>query len=92
VYVEVMRDVVLRLCPLHDTDAKEMIGEVKMHKLLEGVRGEAPRDLAALAETLLRISQLAERHGRIMEMDINPLVSYEEGALVIDTRIQLDGG
>ena len=92
VYVEVMRDVVLRLCPLHDADATEMIGEVKMHKLLEGVRGEAPRDLAALAETLLRISQLAERHGRIMEMDINPLVSYETGALAIDTRIQLDGG
>jgi acetyl coenzyme A synthetase (ADP forming)-like protein len=91
VYVEVMRDVVLRLCPLHDADAMEMIGEVKMHKLLEGVRGEAPRDLAALAETVLRISQLAERHGRIMEMDINPLVSYETGALAIDTRIQLDG-
>jgi acyl-CoA synthetase (NDP forming) len=91
VYVEVMRDVVLRLCPLHDADATEMIGEVKMRKLLEGVRGEAPRDLAALAETLLRINQLAERHGRIVEMDINPLVSYEDGALAIDTRIQLDG-
>jgi acetyltransferase len=93
VYVEVLRDVVLRLCPLLDTDAAEMIGQVKMHKLLEGFRGELPRDLDALAETILRISQLAERHPSIAEMDINPLVSYEEGegALAIDARIQLGG-
>ena len=91
VYVEVLRDVVLRLCPLLDTDAHEMIGQVKMHKLLEGVRGEAPRDRDALAETVLRIAQLAERHERIVEMDINPLVAYEDGALAIDARIQLSG-
>jgi acetyltransferase len=91
VYVEVLRDVVLRLCPLLDTDAREMIGQVKMHKLLESVRGEAPRDRDALAETVLRIAQLAERHERIVEMDINPLVSYEDGALAIDARIQISG-
>lgn len=89
VYVEVVRDVVLRLCPLHDSDAAQMIAQVKMHKLLEGIRGEPPRDLDALAETLLRISQLAERHPRIVEMDINPLVAYTKRAVAIDARIQL---
>jgi acetyltransferase len=89
VYVEVVRDVVLRLCPLHDSDAAQMIAQVKMHKLLEGIRGEPPRDLDALAETLLRISQLAERHPRIVEMDINPLVAYAKRAVAIDARIQL---
>ena len=87
IYVEVLRDVVLRLCPLLDRDADEMIREVRMHKLLEGVRGEGPRDLAALAETLLRISQLAERHPRIQEMDINPLLAHERGAVAVDARI-----
>lgn len=91
IYVEVLKDVVLRLCPLLDTDAREMISEVKMHKLLEGTRGEPPRDLDALAATILKLSQLAERHERIVEMDINPLVSFEKGAVAIDARIQLEG-
>ncbi len=90
VYVEVMKDVVLRLCPLHDTDAREMIHGVRMFPLLEGVRGEAPRDLEALADAILRLGQLAERHERIAEMDINPLVAYAEGAVAIDARIQVE--
>jgi acetyltransferase len=89
IYVEVMKDVVLRLAPLLDTDADAMIREVKMFRLLEGTRGEQPRDLAALAETILRISQLAERHPRIAEMDINPLIARPKGVVAIDARIQL---
>ena len=89
VYVEVLRDVVLRLAPLRDTDADAMIREVKMVKLLEGVRGEPARDLAALADVLLRVSQLAERHPRIAEMDINPLLALESGAVAVDARVQL---
>ncbi len=89
IYVEVMRDVVLRLSPLLDADADEMIREVKLFRLLEGVRGQDPRDLEALAETILRISQLAQRHPRIAEMDINPLLALSKGVLAIDARVQL---
>jgi acetyltransferase len=89
IYVEALRDVVLRLAPLHDVDAEEMIREVKLFRLLEGVRGQAPRDLDALEEAILRISQLAERHPRIEEMDINPLISLEQGAMAIDARVQV---
>ena len=87
VYVEVLRDVVLRLAPLRDTDAREMIREVKTYRLLEGVRGEPPRDLAALADVLLRVSQLAQRHPRIAELDINPLLAMEQGAAAVDARV-----
>ncbi len=89
VYVEVLRDVVLRLCPLLDSDAGEMIAEVRMVKLLEGVRGEPRRDLDALAEVILRVSQLAERHPAVVEMDINPLLALAKGAVAVDARIQL---
>lgn len=91
VYVEVMRDVVLRLGPLLDTDAREMIRGVRLYKLLEGVRGEPPRDLAALEEVILRVSQLAERHPEIVELDVNPLIALEEGsgALAVDVRVGL---
>jgi acyl-CoA synthetase (NDP forming) len=57
-----------------------------MIKLLEGVRGEPARDLAAIADVLLRASQLAERHPRIQEMDINPLLALEDGVVAVDAR------
>ena len=90
IYVEVMRDVVLRLAPLLDTDAAAMIRGVRLYKLLEGVRGEAARDLAALKEVVLRISQLTERHPQVAEMDINPLVALENGAVAVDARVELE--
>lgn len=89
IYVEALADVALRMCPITDVDADEMIREVKMYKLLEGIRGEPARDRAALADTLLRVSQLAERHPEIAEMDINPLISLAQGAIAVDARIQL---
>jgi acetyl coenzyme A synthetase (ADP forming)-like protein len=89
IYVEVLRDVVLRLSPLEDTDAKEMIGEVKLSRLLEGIRGQPASDLDAIAEVVLRTSQLAMRHPRIAEMDINPLIALERGVVAVDARIQL---
>jgi acetyl coenzyme A synthetase (ADP forming)-like protein len=90
VYVEVLRDVALRLSPLRDVDAEEMLREVRTYRLLEGVRGEPPRDLAALTSALLRVSQLAQRHPRIAELDINPLLALEDGAVAVDARVQLE--
>jgi acyl-CoA synthetase (NDP forming) len=89
IYVEVMRDVVLRLCPLTNSDADEMIREVKLSSLLEGVRGQPPRDLAAISNIIQRIAQLASNHHRIVEMDINPLLALEHGVLAIDARVQV---
>lgn len=88
-YVEVMRDVVLRLCPLTDADAAAMLSEVKLSALLDHVRGEPPRDRAALTDALLRLAQLGERHPRIAELDVNPLISLAEGAVAVDVRIQM---
>ena len=66
-----------------------MIREVKLFELLKGIRGQAPRDLSAIADVLLRVSQLAQRHPRIAEMDINPLLALESGVVAVDARIQL---
>ncbi|GMR24450.1 MAG: acetate--CoA ligase [Acidobacteriota bacterium] len=92
IYVEALADVALRLCPITDVDADQMIHDVKMIKLLEGFRGAPPRHLEALADALLRVSQLAMRHPEIAEMDINPLISLEDGAVAVDARIQLTDG
>jgi acetyl coenzyme A synthetase (ADP forming)-like protein len=89
IYVEAIRDVSLRMCPITDEDAQAMIREVKMHRLLEAIRGEPARDVSALADALLRLSQLALAHPEVEEMDVNPLIALERGAVAVDARIQL---
>ena len=75
VMVEVYNDVALRLCPIDEKDALEMISEVKGARLLEGFRGRPAADVAALADTLVRVSHLgAQLEGSLAELDINPLM------------------
>jgi len=92
VYVEVLRDVQFRLAPLFDVDARRMIDDVRMSGLLGSVRGQQARDRKALEETLLRVSQLAVRHPRISEMDINPLIALAQGVVAVDARFQVETG
>lgn len=91
IYTEALRDVSFRLAPIRENDASEMVRNIRAHKLLEGVRGEPPSDLGAVAECLLRLSQLVTKHPAIQELDINPLVVYPrgKGAVVADARIIL---
>ena len=80
VMVEVYNDVSLRLCPIDESDALEMITEVKGARLLEGFRGQPAADIAALADTLVRVSQLgAQLDGSLAELDINPLMVLPAG-------------
>jgi len=91
IYTEALRDVAFRLAPLREAVAAEMVRDIRSHRLLEGVRGEPPSDVAALAECILRLSQLVTDHPSIQELDINPLMVYPrgEGAVVADARIIL---
>ena len=80
VMVEVYNDISLRLCPIDESDALEMIAEVKGARLLEGFRGQPAADIAALADTLVRVSQLgAQLEGSLAELDINPLMVLPTG-------------
>ena len=91
IYTEALRDVSFRLAPLRENVAGEMIRSIRSYRLLEGVRGEKPSDVGAVAECLLRLSQLVTEHPRIKELDINPLIVYARGtgAMVADARIIL---
>jgi len=90
-YVEVFRDVRFGVTPLTPFEAGEMIRGIQGFKLLEGVRGEAGADLSLLEETLLRIAQLAQRHPRIQELDINPFLAgaNHETCKALDVRIRV---
>ena len=73
--VEVFRDRALALPPLNSTLARRMMEQTKIHKALKGVRGRAPVDLGALAQLLVRFSQLVVEQRWIKEIDINPLLA-----------------
>jgi len=80
VFVEVLDDVALRILPIEIPDAEHMIEEIKGKKILEGARGQKRRDIPALAETIRRIGELGwDLRERVVEMDVNPLVVFEEG-------------
>jgi len=93
IYVEVLKDVSFRTAPLTVEDAHEMIQEIRAFPLLRGVRGEKPADIEAIVDGLLRLSQLVTMFPDVLEMDINPLVVFEQGkgALAIDARLSLEG-
>lgn len=87
--VEVLKDVAFRIVPLSDEDAAEMISEVRGSRILRGVRGGKPADLAALKDLLLRVSDLVQNNPDVEEMDLNPVFVYEKGVLVADARVAL---
>lgn len=89
VQVELLKDVSIRLTPLANDDATEMIRELKTYPLLTGFRGSVACDVAALEEGLLRVSALVEDIPQIAELDCNPFVVHERGATILDARIRV---
>jgi 4-hydroxybutyrate---CoA ligase (ADP-forming) len=91
IYVEILKDVVFRLAPIDEHEAEKMVESIRAIKLLKGIRGEPPSDLAAVVDCLQRLSQLIIDFPEIEEFDINPLLVLErgKGVRVADVRIGL---
>ncbi len=92
VYTNYFKDVAFGLAPLSKIEAIKMLEKTKVYTLLKGVRGEAPSDIEAVIDTLLRIALLVKDFSEIKELDINPFFVYEEGSGVsaLDVKITLD--
>jgi acetate---CoA ligase (ADP-forming) len=89
VTVELTRDVAVRVAPLTDLDANEMVHELSTFPLLDGFRGAPKKDVAALVDVILRVSTLADDHPEIVEMDCNPVIVLTSGAAIVDARIKV---
>ena len=91
IFVEVFKDVVFRMAPIGRNEAHRMVHEIKGIRILEGYRGKPAADLETLERSLVSLSAMALNHPEIDELDINPLIVYEEGkgAVVSDCRIIL---
>ena len=92
-FVAILKDVTFALAPIDELTAARMVRGVKAYRLLEGARGMARADIAALEQCLLRLSQLVVDFERIVELDVNPLIvgPAEQGSTVADVRIRLRG-
>ena len=92
IFVEVLKDVTFRVAPFSEKRAMEMVNEVKSAPILKGVRGEAPKDRAALAKLLANYSAMVfDLIDEVSESDANPVIVYDEGdgVSVVDARVIL---
>ncbi len=89
-YVEVMGDVRFGVPPMSRAEALDVVRGIRGVQRLDGVRGEAGADSTELAEILLRLAQLVERHPEIVELDINPFFAAPDGrSRAVDVRVRL---
>jgi len=81
--------VAVRVTPISDLGAHEMVRSLGTFPLLEGFRGAPKVDVAALEEIILRVGTLAGVHPAINEMDCNPVTVLPIGAVIIDARVRV---
>ncbi len=91
IFTELYKDISMRIAPIDEQDAVEMIHEVKAYRLLTGFRGTPPRDIPTIVDILIKFSRLVEDNPEIREADLNPVIALEEGkgAYVVDARFIL---
>ncbi|MEO0248900.1 MAG: acetate--CoA ligase family protein, partial [candidate division WOR-3 bacterium] len=92
IFVEVMKDVSLRVLPILRHEADEMVREIKASRILEGYRGKPPVDLDAIKSILLKVAQLSAELGPLIsELDINPIIVLEKGkgAIAVDALMSV---
>ena len=92
IFVEILKDVTFRVAPVSADQAFKMLSDINGAPILEGARGEEPKDRQALAEVLSRYSQMIhDLRDEVLETDANPVIVYDEGegVTIVDARIIL---
>jgi acetyltransferase len=89
IHVEIFKDVVFRLTPVTDGEAWDILASIKAASLLTGVRGQAGVDRVGIVDILVRLSQLVAEHPAIEELDLNPIIAFQDRVCVVDARIRI---
>jgi acetyltransferase len=89
IYTEIIRDAAFGLSPLSRDRINSMIDSLKISKILAGARGAKTADRESLVDIMLRLDALLRDFPDIKEIDLNPVIIREKGALVLDARILL---
>ena len=89
IFVEVMKDITFRILPVDEKEIDAMLQEIKGYPLLKGYRGHSV-DLRSLKTLLMKVSRMVTDHPHIKELDLNPVICYPDGYIVVDARIFVD--
>ncbi len=90
IHVEVLKDVRFKLSPVSDVEAAEMLSSLKAAPILKGVRNGKGADVEGISEVIQRVSQMVTDFPAIREMDLNPLLAFEDNVCAADVRIHLE--
>ena len=88
--MELVKDTQVRLTPLGRSDASAMVRSLTTYPLLDGYRGAAPVDVAALENVLVRVAAMADAHAEIADVDLNPVIVHPGGAVIVDARVRVE--
>ncbi len=94
VAAELLRDVAVRVAPLTDRDAEEMVREIRGFPLLDGFRGAPKANVASVIDLVHRVSRLATEQEEVAELDLNPVVVFPgtTPCVAVDARVRLQAG
>jgi acyl-CoA synthetase (NDP forming) len=90
VEAELINDVSVRLSPLTEPDAREMLRSLATFPLLTGYRGAPKVNLESLEQLLLRTSAMVDAHHEIVELDLNPVIASPDGVRTVDARLRVE--
>ncbi|HXV48031.1 MAG TPA: acetate--CoA ligase family protein [Candidatus Binatia bacterium] len=90
IFVEVLKDVSIRLLPVDEREARAMLSELRGYKVLEGVRGQGPRDIDALVKAMVGLGDIFAAHrNELSDMEINPIMVRAQGGGVAAVDVRL---
>jgi len=90
IFVEIMKDYSVGLAPISETEATNMIQQLKTYPLLQGYRGKKGINLELFASLICKISKLVRAVPQIQEIDINPLIAFDNEIIAVDARVMVE--
>jgi acetate---CoA ligase (ADP-forming) len=87
---ELLKDFAVRITPVSELDADEMLRSLRTFPLLDGYRGATRCDLDTIKDLVARVSALVDDHPGIAELDLNPVVASSDGVLILDARVRVE--
>jgi len=87
---ELLRDTAMRLVPVSDADAHDLVRSLRTSPLFFGYRGAPPADVAALEQLIIRVGLLAATLPSVAELDCNPVIVSPEGAVAVDIKVRVE--
>jgi acetate---CoA ligase (ADP-forming) len=90
IFVEVLKDVAIRLLPVEEREARAMLQELRSYKLLQGVRGQGPRDVDGLVQAMVGLSEIFAAHrNHLSDLEINPIMVRAQGGGIAAVDVRL---